>query len=99
MGEGAFLPCTFWYADSEALSGNVESARDCFERLLKCGNDLGLFSEEFDPGSSTMLGNFPQAFTHVALINSAVQLAISSRGHYSESHNILRGTSGVENAA
>ncbi|HEY0565611.1 MAG TPA: glycoside hydrolase family 15 protein [Terriglobales bacterium] len=99
VGEGAFLPCTFWYADCEALSENLEEARHSFERLLKCGNDLGLFSEEFDPTTGTMLGNFPQAFTHVALINSAVQLAISCRGHYSESHNILRSGDGAEKAA
>jgi GH15 family glucan-1,4-alpha-glucosidase len=90
-GEGAFLPCSFWYADNLILSGQIDRGRDVFERLLRCSNDLGLYSEEYDPDAGMMLGNFPQAFTHVSLINSAVQLAISSRGHVSESHNIVRG--------
>ena len=90
-GEGAFLPCSFWYADNLVMSGRVDEGRAMFERLLGCANDLGLYSEEFEPKTKTMLGNFPQAFTHIALINSAVQLAITCRGQYSESHNIIRG--------
>ncbi|MEO8727576.1 MAG: glycoside hydrolase family 15 protein [Acidobacteriaceae bacterium] len=94
-GEGAFLPCSFWYADNLVLSGKLQEGRKMFERLLQCGNDLGLFSEEYNPPKNGkggfMLGNFPQAFTHVALINSAVQLAISAKGHVSESHEIVRG--------
>jgi GH15 family glucan-1,4-alpha-glucosidase len=90
-GEGAFLPCSFWFADNLLLTGQVEAGRAMLEKLLSCANDLGLYSEEYEPGNAMMLGNFPQAFTHVALINSAVQLAIASRGHYSESHNIVRG--------
>lgn len=94
-GEGAFLPCSFWYGDNLVLSGKLEEGRKLFERLLQCSNDLGLFSEEYNPpkngNAGFMLGNFPQAFTHVALINSAVQLAISSKRQTGESQDIVRG--------
>jgi GH15 family glucan-1,4-alpha-glucosidase len=73
-GEGAFLPCTFWLADNLALQGRVDEAREIFERLLSLQNDVGLLSEEYDPVSRRMLGNFPQAFTHVGLINTAWNL-------------------------
>jgi GH15 family glucan-1,4-alpha-glucosidase len=69
--EGAFLPCTFWLADCLALMGRVDEAREIFNRLQAVGNDLGLFAEEYDPTARRLLGNFPQAFTHVGLINSA----------------------------
>jgi GH15 family glucan-1,4-alpha-glucosidase len=74
-GEGTFLPCTFWLADCYCLEGRTEEATHVFERLLACGNDLGLFSEEFDPETGDLLGNFPQAFSHVALVNTAHNLA------------------------
>jgi GH15 family glucan-1,4-alpha-glucosidase len=74
-GEGAFLPCTFWLADNYCLVGRTEEATHLFERLLACGNDLGLFSEEFDPETGDLLGNFPQAFSHVSLVNTAHNLA------------------------
>ena len=74
-GEGAFLPCTFWLADAYCLLGRTEEATGLFERLLACGNDLGLFSEELDPETGDLLGNFPQAFSHVALVNTAHNLA------------------------
>ncbi len=90
-GEGAFLPCSFWYADNLMLSGNIDEGRKLFKRLVACSNDLGLYAEEYDPKEKLMLGNFPQAFTHVSLINSAVQLAITSKGHVSQSHDIVRG--------
>ena len=73
-GEGAFLPCTFWLADNLALQGRVDEAREIFQRLLSLQNDVGLLSEEYDPVSRRMLGNFPQAFTHVGLINTAWNL-------------------------
>jgi GH15 family glucan-1,4-alpha-glucosidase len=73
-GEGAFLPCTFWLADNFALQGRLEEAEELFERLLSTRNDLGLVAEEWDPASRRQLGNFPQAFTHVALVNSAFNL-------------------------
>jgi GH15 family glucan-1,4-alpha-glucosidase len=70
-GEGVFLPCSFWLADCLHLLGREKEARDLFERLLSLRNDLGLLAEEYDPRAKRQLGNFPQAFTHVALINTA----------------------------
>ena len=70
-GEGVFLPCSFWLADCLHLTGRKKEARELFERLLVLRNDLGLLSEEYDPVAKRQLGNFPQAFTHVALVNSA----------------------------
>jgi GH15 family glucan-1,4-alpha-glucosidase len=72
--EGAFLACTFWLADALALLGEHEEARLLFERLLAYRNDLGLLSEEYDPINGRFLGNFPQAFSHVAMINTAQNL-------------------------
>jgi GH15 family glucan-1,4-alpha-glucosidase len=69
--EGVFLPCSFWLADCLHLMGRTTEARELFERLLKLRNDLGLLSEEYDPRAKRQLGNFPQAFTHVALVNTA----------------------------
>jgi GH15 family glucan-1,4-alpha-glucosidase len=74
-GEGVFLPCTFWLADNYALAGRLDEARDVFERMLAITNDVGLLSEEYDPTARRMLGNFPQAFTHVGLINTAHNLS------------------------
>jgi GH15 family glucan-1,4-alpha-glucosidase len=74
-GEGVFLPCTFWLADNLALMGRVDEARNLFERLLGLANDVGLLAEEFDPVTKRQLGNFPQAFTHVSLVNSACNLS------------------------
>ena len=73
-GEGAFLPCTFWLADNLALQGRHEEAVEVFERLLAVRNDLGLLAEEYDPVARRQLGNFPQAFSHVCLANTARQL-------------------------
>jgi GH15 family glucan-1,4-alpha-glucosidase len=78
--EGAFLMTTFWLADNLALMGEVDEARAIFERLRGLANDVGLLSEEFDPSASRMLGNFPQAFSHVALINTAANLSDARRG-------------------
>ncbi len=74
-GEGAFLACSFWLVDNYARLGRLDDARALFERLLALRNDLGLLSEEYDMKAGRMLGNFPQAFSHVALINSAFNLA------------------------
>jgi GH15 family glucan-1,4-alpha-glucosidase len=69
--EGAFLACSFWLCDAYTLSGRLDDARAMFERLLTYGNDLGLFAEEYDPAARRQLGNFPQAFSHFALVNTA----------------------------
>jgi GH15 family glucan-1,4-alpha-glucosidase len=74
-GEGAFLACTFWLADNYALAGREEEARRLFESLLALRNDVGLLSEEYDPDAKRFLGNFPQALTHVSLINTACNLS------------------------
>jgi GH15 family glucan-1,4-alpha-glucosidase len=74
-GEGAFLACTFWLADNLILLGRADDARAIFERLLGLANDVGLLSEQYDPVARRLMGNFPQAFTHVSLINTACNLA------------------------
>jgi GH15 family glucan-1,4-alpha-glucosidase len=73
-GEGAFLACSFWLADNWILQGRTAEARALFERLLALSNDVGLLAEEYDPRERRQLGNFPQAFSHVALINTAFNL-------------------------
>ncbi|MBV9331576.1 MAG: glycoside hydrolase family 15 protein [Alphaproteobacteria bacterium] len=73
-GEGAFLACSFWLCDAYVLQGRVGEAERLFRRLAKLANDVGLFAEEYDPRVPRMLGNFPQAFSHVALVNSAINL-------------------------
>jgi GH15 family glucan-1,4-alpha-glucosidase len=73
-GEGTFLPCTFWYADNLAMQGRREEATAIFDRLLGLRNDVGLLSEEYDHKSRRLVGNFPQAFTHIGLINTALNL-------------------------
>jgi GH15 family glucan-1,4-alpha-glucosidase len=73
-GEGAFLPCTFWYADNLALQGRRDEAAAIFERLLGLRNDVGLLSEEYDPEAGRLVGNFPQAFSHIGLITTALNL-------------------------
>jgi GH15 family glucan-1,4-alpha-glucosidase len=73
-GEGVFLPCSFWYAADLALLGRTAEARELFTRLLGLRNDLGLLSEEYDPVAGRMLGNFPQAFTHLTLVGCAYVL-------------------------
>ena len=78
-GEGIFLMCSFWLVDVYAECGRVDEARALFERLLGYANDVGLYAEEFDPFEKRHLGNFPQAFTHVALINAAAALEEASR--------------------
>jgi GH15 family glucan-1,4-alpha-glucosidase len=74
-GEGGFIACTFWLADNLALQGRMEEARDIFDRLLAIRNDVGLLSEQYDRGRRRLVGNFPQAFSHVGLINTACNLS------------------------
>ena len=78
-GEGAFGICSFWAVECQARGGDVEGAKRAFERLLPNANDVGLFAEEIDPETGAALGNFPQAFTHIGLINAALTLADASR--------------------
>ncbi len=75
-GEGTFLACSFWLADCYLLTGRRKEAEALFERLLGLGNDVGLFAEEYDPRAKRMLGNFPQALTHMALVNTARLLSM-----------------------
>ncbi len=82
VGEGAFLPCSFWLADSYALTGRRAEGEALFERLLGLCNDVGLLAEEYDPHAKRMLGNFPQALTHMAVVNTARLLSIPA----SEAH-------------
>jgi GH15 family glucan-1,4-alpha-glucosidase len=72
--EGAFLACSFWLVDAYMLTGRTEEARALFQRLLALTNDVGLLSEQYDTSQKRLVGNFPQAFSHVALVNSARNL-------------------------
>jgi GH15 family glucan-1,4-alpha-glucosidase len=73
-GEGVFLPCTFWLADNYVLANRHRDAEQLFERLLGLCNDVGLLSEEYDVADNRLLGNFPQALSHIGLINTAINL-------------------------
>jgi len=86
--EGVFLACSFWLADNYVLQGRDDEARALFERLLGLRNDVGLLSEEYDPKEHRQLGNFPQAFSHLALINSAHNLSpeLESKPAHHRSH-------------
>jgi GH15 family glucan-1,4-alpha-glucosidase len=90
-GEGAFLACSFWLADAYVLLGRDEDARRLFERLLSLRNDLGLLSEEYDPAAKRLLGNFPQAFSHIALVNTAHNLERAEKPCEQRSGNISLG--------
>ena len=74
-GEGVFLPCSFWLVDALVLMKRDDEARELFEKLIGVSNDLGLMSEEYDPENKRLLGNFPQAFTHVGVVNAAYNLS------------------------
>ncbi|HWN20576.1 MAG TPA: glycoside hydrolase family 15 protein [Gaiellaceae bacterium] len=78
-GEGAFFLCSFWFVDNLVLLGRIDEAVELFERLLSLRNDLGLLSEEYDPGDRRLVGNFPQAFSHIGLINTAMLLEDAQR--------------------
>jgi pentatricopeptide repeat protein len=74
-GEGAFLACSFWLVDAYCLLGRTEDAERLFERLLELRNDVGLLAEQYDPGRRRLVGNFPQAFSHISLVNTAHNLS------------------------
>lgn len=78
-GEGAFLPCSFWLADTYLLLGRMNEAQALFDRLVKLPNDVGLLSEEYDVADKRLLGNFPQAFSHVSLVNTALRLTHAAK--------------------
>jgi GH15 family glucan-1,4-alpha-glucosidase len=78
-GEGAFFLCSFWFVDNLILLGELDEASDMFERLLALRNDLGLLSEEYDPKRKRLIGNFPQAFSHIGLANTAALLDTALR--------------------
>jgi GH15 family glucan-1,4-alpha-glucosidase len=78
-GEGQFLACSFWLADNYGLQGRQQEAEQLFERLLEIRNDVGLLSEEYDPVAKRLLGNFPQAFSHIGLVNTAFNLSSGIR--------------------
>jgi glucoamylase len=73
-GEGAFLACTFWLVDAYVLAGRHDEAKKLFEQMIQLCNDVGLLSEEYDPSAKRLVGNFPQAFSHVALVSAAMTL-------------------------
>jgi GH15 family glucan-1,4-alpha-glucosidase len=73
--EGAFLACSLWLADALVLAGEIAKAQAVFDRVVAVANDLGLLAEEFDTGEGRQTGNFPQALTHIALINTAHNLS------------------------
>jgi GH15 family glucan-1,4-alpha-glucosidase len=97
-GEGAFLPCTFWLADNLVLQGRLDEARSIFTRLLGLRNDLGLLAEEYDPVGKRQLGNFPQAFSHIALVNTAYNLAHAADPEAAKSSPMRQRHAGTEAA-
>jgi GH15 family glucan-1,4-alpha-glucosidase len=95
-GEGVFLACSFWLVDAYILQKRFADARALLDRLLALRNDLGLLSEEYDPVAQRLLGNFPQAFTHVALVNSAFNLTRAEKPVEQRAH---AGKAGLERHA
>ena len=87
--EGAFLACSFWMVDDLHLIGRHDDAVELFERLLSLRNDLGLLAEEYDPVAKRLVGNFPQAFSHVSLVNSTVGLLGTAQG-FTHEHRIAK---------
>jgi GH15 family glucan-1,4-alpha-glucosidase len=77
--EAPFTLCTFWLVNALALDGNIDDAYDLFEKVTDYANDVGLLAEEIDPSTGEQIGNFPQAFSHIGLINSAINLAMAEK--------------------
>ena len=77
--EGTFLLCTFWFAQAQAMAGRVEQAKETFSRAVAFANDLGLLAEEVEPKTRELLGNFPQAFSHIGLVNAAWAISEAER--------------------
>jgi GH15 family glucan-1,4-alpha-glucosidase len=78
--EGAFLACTLWLADAHVLAGELDKAQALLDRVIGIANDVGLLAEEYDCGARRQTGNFPQALTHIALINTAHNLSAARKG-------------------
>jgi GH15 family glucan-1,4-alpha-glucosidase len=98
-GEGAFLACTFWLADNYSLMGRHEEAVEVFERLLALSNDVGLLAEEYDPEARRLVGNFPQAFSHVPLINTARNLSLAGGPSHPRKRTVTEGASPASETA
>jgi alpha,alpha-trehalase len=92
--EGAFITCSFWLVSALVLIGEVQRARALCERLLSQASELGLYAEELDPRTGLHLGNFPQALTHVALINAVVSIIGAEQGRPTAQHITLSAASG-----
>ncbi len=88
--EGTFTACAFWLVENYAMQGRLREAEELFQHVLSYANDLGLMSEEIDPQNGEQLGNFPQAFTHIALINAAVRLASAQRGDVPKTQKLMQ---------
>jgi alpha,alpha-trehalase len=86
--EGTFVMCTFWLMDNYILQGRMKEAEELFQHVISFRNDLGLMSEEIDPDNGEQLGNFPQGFTHISMINTAVRLEAARKGEQSSVHAI-----------
>jgi GH15 family glucan-1,4-alpha-glucosidase len=84
-GEGVFLACSFWMVRALQLQGRDADARKLFERVVSLANDVGLLAEEYDPGARRLVGNFPQALSHIALVNAAFKLSGPDSGEASPS--------------
>jgi GH15 family glucan-1,4-alpha-glucosidase len=96
-GEGAFIPCSFWLADAYVLTGRPADAQRLFERLIGLCNDVGLLAEEYDPSAQRAVGNFPQAFSHIALVNTAYNIAATRKPCEQRSGNPrIAGRAGAE---
>jgi GH15 family glucan-1,4-alpha-glucosidase len=89
-GEGVFLACSFWMVGSLKAVGRGRDAKALFERLLKLRNDLGLLSEEYDVSGKRFVGNFPQAFSHIAMVNAAFYLQDGKRVRHRAHRNMAR---------
>ena len=80
--EGTFLICSFWLVSAFAIVGELQRARDLMERLLRIASPIGLYAEEYDPETGRHLGNFPQAFSHLALIEAAARIIVPELAHF-----------------
>ena len=95
-GEGAFIACSCWLADAYVMQGRMDDARTLFQRILALRNDVGLLAEEYDPVLRRQLGNFPQAFSHLAVANTAMNLARASKPAQQRSHQQQARPAGAE---